>query len=104
MSDRSRGARSGAGTVLAGVGATLLVVVCCAGPALVAAGALGVAGGVLRSPLVLGLAGLVLLAAVPIVLRRRRARACRDVPAVKTGDVSSGPPARLDARADTRED
>lgn len=45
---------------------------CCAGPVLLAGGALGVAGGLRRSSLVLGLAALVLIAAVVVALRHRR--------------------------------
>ncbi len=64
------------------VGAVLLAVACCAGPVLIAAGALGVAGGILRSPAVLATAALTLVGAVLYVLHRRRSgRAGAAVPA-----------------------
>lgn len=59
------------------VGAVLLAVACCAGPVLIAAGALGVAGGILRSPAVLATAALTLVGAVLYVLHRRRSGAGR---------------------------
>ena len=64
------------------VGAVLLAVACCAGPVLIAAGVLGVAGGILRSPAVLAIAALALVGAVLYVLHRRRSgRAGAAVPA-----------------------
>ncbi len=54
------------------VGAVLLAVACCAGPVLIAAGVLGVAGGILRSPATLATAALALVGAVLYVLHRRR--------------------------------
>jgi hypothetical protein len=64
-----------------GVGAAALAVLCCAaGPVLIAGGALGVAGGLLRSPLVFGLAALVLIAAVLVALRHPRSGAICDAP------------------------
>jgi hypothetical protein len=67
---------SGLGGLAAG-GAVLLAVACCAGPVLIAAGALGVAGGILRSPAVLALAALVLVGTVLYVLHRRRSGRAR---------------------------
>jgi len=57
---------------LAAAGPVLLPVACCAGPLLIAAGALSVAGGLLRSPAVLAAAALALVGAIPYVRRRRR--------------------------------
>jgi len=56
----------------AAVGGVALAVLCCAGPVLIAAGALGALGAFLRSPLVLATAGIVFAAAVIWVLARRR--------------------------------
>jgi mercuric ion transport protein len=56
----------------AGIGAALLVIVCCAGPALIAAGVLGAIGGVLGNPWMIAAAIVVLVAAVTTVVRRRR--------------------------------
>jgi hypothetical protein len=76
MADRSPGhgqEPSGAGMAAAGIGAAVLVIACCAGPALVAAGVLGALGGFLGSPWVIAAAIVVLAAAVTAVIRRRRA-------------------------------
>ena len=54
---------------LVGVGA--LLVVCCAGPLLVASGVLGVLGGALSNPWLIGAAAVVVLAAAGYTLRRR---------------------------------
>jgi|JI6StandDraft_1071083.scaffolds.fasta_scaffold54220_3 mercuric ion transport protein len=70
QSQEDPGSRLG-GSLAAGA-AVLLAVTCCAGPVLVAAGALGVAGGLLRSPAVLAIAALALVGAVLYVLHRRR--------------------------------
>ncbi len=62
--------------MLAIVGGGLLVLVCCAGPALLAAGVLGAAGGVLRNPVLVGVAVLLVAVAVgALALRRARDRA-----------------------------
>ncbi|GAA1519515.1 hypothetical protein ACIRN4_08390 [Pimelobacter simplex] len=68
--DRTDG--SGPSGVLLGSGAALFMVVCCAGPALIAAGALGVIGGWLGSPWLIGAALTVLAAAVLWTMTRRR--------------------------------
>jgi hypothetical protein len=57
--------------VLAIVGGGLLVLVCCAGPALLAAGVLGAAGGVLRNPVLVAVAVLVVAVAVSALVLRR---------------------------------
>lgn len=63
---------SGPSGVLLGSGVAVFAVVCCAGPALIAAGAVGVIGGWLGSPWVIGAAAALLLAAVLWTVSRRR--------------------------------
>ena len=92
QSQEDPGSRLG-GSLAAGA-AVLLAVTCCAGPVLVAAGALGVAGGLLRSPAVLAIAALALVGAVLYVLHRRRSgRAAASQAAIcsvaPTGEVDS---------------
>lgn len=72
--DRLPGRPDGSGPsgVLLGSGAALFMVVCCAGPALIAAGALGALGGWLRSPWLIGAALTLLAAAVLWTMARRR--------------------------------
>ncbi|MFF4500413.1 hypothetical protein [Streptomyces sp. NPDC001401] len=65
---------SGRGVAAAGIGAALLVIVCCAGPVLVAAGALGALGGFLGNPWVITAAALLLVAAATAAVRRRTGR------------------------------
>jgi membrane protein implicated in regulation of membrane protease activity len=65
--------RSATGMTAAGIAAALAVIVCCTGPALLAAGALGALGGFLGNPWVIAVATAVLAAAVTIVVWRRRA-------------------------------
>jgi mercuric ion transport protein len=60
--------------LLAIVGGGLLVLACCAGPALLAAGVLGALGGLLRNPVLVGGAVLLVGAAVGAVALRRAAR------------------------------
>jgi len=62
-------ARLGRASGIAGAG--LLMVLCCAGPALVAGGALGMVGGALRSPWVIGAGALMILAGLGYALTRR---------------------------------
>lgn len=71
--------RSGTGTAAAGIGAALLAIVCCAGPALIASGTLGALGAFLGNPWVIAAAVLLLAGAVTAVIRHRRSRrgACR---------------------------
>jgi len=65
------GPRVGAtGAVLVG----FALVLCCAGPALIAGGALSAIGGVLSNPLVIALGVMLILAAVLVTLRRRATR------------------------------
>lgn len=79
---------SGPSGLLLGSGVALFAVVCCAGPALIAAGALGVIGGWLGSPWVIGAAVALLVAAVVWTMSRRRHRTsdsadCCDPPQIR---------------------
>ncbi|SKM30198.1 Mercuric transporter MerT [Mycobacteroides abscessus subsp. massiliense] len=72
--DSGRNSSGTAGALaLLGVGAVL--VLCCAAPALIAAGALGVLGGALRSGWLIGASVLVVLAALSYALHRHARRA-----------------------------
>jgi mercuric ion transport protein len=62
---------SGPSGLLLGSGVALFAAVCCAGPALIAAGALSVIGGWLGNPWVLGAAVALLVAAVLWTVTRR---------------------------------
>ncbi|MBT2366116.1 hypothetical protein J7E88_12555 [Streptomyces sp. ISL-10] len=55
----------------AAVGAGLVMVVCCAGPLLVAGGALGTVGGALANPWVIAVGAVILLAGTGYALRCR---------------------------------
>jgi hypothetical protein len=70
MSSPSPKDSTSAREVLAIVGGGLLALVCCAGPALLAAGVLGAAAEVLRNPVLVAVA--VLVVAVAVALRRVR--------------------------------
>jgi hypothetical protein len=63
--------------VLAGLGAMLLVLVCCAAPALIAAGVLGVVGSWLTGSIVLGGLAVLVMAGGAITMVRRRGRGTR---------------------------
>jgi hypothetical protein len=63
---------SGTRMATARIGAVLLAIICCAGPALLASGALGAIGGFLGNPWVITAAALLLAAAATAVIRRRR--------------------------------
>ncbi|OEV03124.1 hypothetical protein [Streptomyces oceani] len=63
---------SGTGMAAAGIGAAVLMIVCCAGPALIAAGALAGIGAFLGNPWVIAAAVVLLVATVTAVVRRRR--------------------------------
>lgn len=71
MSERPSNPGQGPGGILLAIGAVVLAVTCCAGPALLAGGGLALAGGVLGNPVVLAIAALVLAGAVLYTLRRR---------------------------------
>lgn len=81
-----KGKRDGVGGALGGLGLVAAMVLCCAGPALVAGGAFAALGGWLRNPLVIILgAAIVAVAASSMVRRWRAGHACCPLPR----DVSS---------------
>ncbi len=83
---------------LAAIGAALLMIVCCALPALIAAGALPGIGGFLGNRWAIAAAVLFLVAAVSAAVRRRRAG--RDACCLPTG--STKPPRHRDRRRSQR--
>lgn len=86
----------GVGTGLAVGGLAVLAVACCAAPALIAAGALTLIGAVLHSWWVIGIAAVVVLAALGYTLQRRSARGEPGQPQ----DCCPPPPPRPDTFAD----
>ena len=66
------GGPSGAGITAAGIGATLLVIACCAGPVLLAAGALAGIGAALANLWVIAAGAVGLIAALTAAVRRQR--------------------------------
>jgi thiol:disulfide interchange protein len=70
--DRPGSAR-GSG-IVAGIGAAVVLVLCCAAPALLAAGALGAVGAWLSNPWVITAALALVILAVVITLTHRRTR------------------------------
>ena len=84
-----RGGSLGSAALMAGVG--VLMVLCCAGPALVAAGALGVLAAWLHNPALLGAAAGAAVATIAWLLARRQ-RPRRD--ACCPSDATSNPLAR----------
>ncbi|WP_254792916.1 mercury transporter [Streptomyces sp. CC77] len=66
--------RSGLGGMAAAVGAGLVMVVCCAGPLLMAGGALGAVGVALANPWLITIGAVVLLAVTGYALRCRARR------------------------------
>ncbi|MFG3309522.1 hypothetical protein [Streptomyces wuyuanensis] len=99
------GERSGLSSVAVAAGAGLLMVVCCAGPLLVAGGALGAAGGILANGWLITVGAVILLAGAGYALRcrvRRRRGAgpddwCPAVPAPPAPQAGEKPD-RDDAR------
>lgn len=74
--------QSGVGSIVGGIGASVLVIVCCAAPVLLAAGALGAVGAWLSNPWVIAAAVTIAsVATVAIVAQGRvahtRRAACR---------------------------
>ncbi|WP_276068271.1 hypothetical protein [Mycolicibacterium gadium] len=62
--------------ILGLVGIGVLPLLCCAGPALIAGGALGALGGVLGNPWLIGATAVLVIAAVGYALRRHRRQDC----------------------------
>ncbi|WP_236244461.1 hypothetical protein [Streptomyces sp. CC210A] len=83
--------RSGLGGLAAVVGAGLLMVVCCAGPLLVAGGALGAVGGALANWWLITVGAVVLLAGAGYALRCRARRRRGAGPAECCSTVPAGP-------------
>ncbi len=73
-----------------GAGAVALMVLCCAGPTLVAAGVLGSVGAFLGNPLVIAAGVLLAVAAVLIVVCRRSHHAACCPPKNSTAARSTG--------------
>ena len=71
--------------VLAVIGLGAAMVVCCAGPVLIGAGAAGVIGGALRSPWLIGAAVVLAVAAIVYTTMRQLARRHRVRDGVSTG-------------------
>lgn len=65
-------------TLAAGIGIAAAMILCCAGPILIAAGALGAIAGFFSNPLVLLAAATVLLAGIIAVTRQRKRRRTDD--------------------------
>ncbi|WP_435057742.1 mercury transporter [Streptomyces sp. bgisy060] len=65
-------ASSGTGTATAGIGLVLLMIACCALPALIAAGALAGIGAALGNPWVIAIAAFFLATIVTALVRRFR--------------------------------
>ncbi|MFG2550047.1 hypothetical protein [Streptomyces sp. NPDC048581] len=84
--------RPGFGGAAGAVGAGLVLVVCCAGPLLVAGGALGAVGDVLPNPWLITTGAVVLLAAVAYALRCRVRRRHGAKPEDCCPNVSCPPP------------
>ncbi|MGW7363536.1 mercury transporter [Streptomyces sp. NPDC054841] len=66
--------RSRPGGLLGGLGAGLLMVLCCAGPLLLGGGALAAVGGFLSNPWLITVGAMVVVMAVAYVLRCRARR------------------------------
>jgi len=79
----SKPANSTRGPIAVGIGAFALVL-CCAGPALIAGGALGTIGAALGNPTVIAIGVVLIVTAIAITLRRRAQHV-----AAKPGDKHS---------------
>jgi len=95
MSEPGKKSSAGIFTML-GVG---LAVLCCAGPALVAAGALSVIGGAVRSPWLIAAGAVLLVSAAGYVLVRHRRRGGSEGAG---SDARCPPQARAKAGLDNR--
>lgn len=96
--------RSGPGGLTAVAGAGLLMVVCCAGPLLVAGGALGAVGGALANWWLITVGAVVLLACAGYALRCRARRRRGAGPEECCSTVPAGPQPHeeVDAGGDVR--
>lgn len=94
-------------TLAAGIGVAAAMILCCAGPVLIAAGALGAVAGFFSNPFVLLAAAALLLAGILAVIRQRRRQRTEDCcpPAVpdpaRTGP-GAAPPAQHSPRKGPR--
>lgn len=91
----------GTGTTI-GVAAVVVAAICCAGPVLIAAGALGVLGGAIQSPVIIAAGGLLLLGALAVVARRR-GRAHGSADACCANPQGANHEHQLDSRAASRQ-
>lgn len=69
---RAGGVRGSERDALGGFGPRALMVVCCAGPALIAAGTLAAIGAIIGNPWAFGAAGMLVLTAIALTTKRRR--------------------------------
>ncbi|MBT2419383.1 hypothetical protein J7F01_32945 [Streptomyces sp. ISL-22] len=91
--------RSGSGMAVAGIGAALLMIVCCAAPALIAAGAVAGIGAWISSPWVIAAAVLLAAAAVTVIVRRRtRGDSCCPPESVPTDPADQDRPVTPDSK------
>jgi len=79
----SKPTNSARGAIAVGIGAIVLVL-CCAGPALIAGGALGAMGATLGNPIAVAIGVALIVTAIAITLRRRAQHG-----AAKPGDTRS---------------
>lgn len=73
--------------ILGLVGIGVLPLLCCAGPALIAGGALGALGGVLGNPWLIGATAVLVIAAVGYALRRHRRQDCHTASTDRKSDM-----------------
>ncbi|MCA4135458.1 hypothetical protein [Arthrobacter sp. M4] len=85
-------------TLAAGIGVAAAMILCCAGPVLIATGALGAIAGFFSNPLVLLAAAALLLTGIAAVIRQRRRQRTEDCcppafPDHPQADSGTAPPA-----------
>lgn len=93
--------RSGSGTAVAGLGAVLMVIICCAGPTLLAASALGALGNLISSPWAIAAAAAVLAAIITATVRHhtRRNSCCPPTTASNPDTTQIAAPHRQETHA-----
>lgn len=97
MKDKDK--RGGFGGALGGIGMVTAMVLCCAGPILVAGGTFAALGGWMRNPLVTILgAAIVAVALFSVIWRRRSGQACCAPQDEPSSTISAGSVAVIDAR------